>query len=394
MDPILVVGAGPVGLSLALGLIRKNIPVRVFDQRPCIARDPRATTLQPPVLEAFEDWGVLRDLQRDGRVIRDLHYWDWTRKRKLASFDYSMIDDDTPCPYRIHLDQAGISQVLVDAIEKARPGTIHWGHKAVGMEVGGDQVQLTTQTRDGHVAIHRGRWLAGADGSNSWVRRQVGARWEGPSHRETFLTVRLERDALRDLAEVAGERLAGVSYLFLRDDWAMVMDMPDHVRLLFRAGGTDAEELSRSAMEERSLELLGNAHRHLTTLGLYHVSLRMASQLVFDNVVILGDAAHSAYPVGGTAMNAGILDAHHLVWALSQEGDHDEALFRYSSARKLWAQRYLLNETRDAVKAMDAHWPWTRLVRNLSTSRLDATPAAQRTYLRKVSMLSDRTGAS
>jgi len=402
MDPILVVGAGPVGLSLALGLVRQGVEVVVVDQRPGIPRDPRATTLQPPVLEAFADWGVLRAIQRDGRVIGDLQYWDWTSHTRLAAFDYGALEADTPCPYRVHLDQAGICQVLLEAIEAAAPGTVRWGHKAVGLEVHDDHVQLTTSarvpgSRDEHVAVLRGRWLCGADGNHSWTRRQLGIGWEGPSRRETFLTARLDREALRDLAVAGGERLAGVSYLFLRDDWAMVMDMPDHVRLLFRASGDGDEEVGRQAMEERSLELLGDAHRHLHALGLYHVQLRLASQLVKGRVVLLGDAAHAAYPVGGTAMNAGIMDAHHLSWALTHDvsgSDVADSVARYDSTRRAWALRYLLGETREAVDSLDAHWPWTRLFRNVALRRLDDTPEARRAHLLRLSMLGDRTGTS
>jgi len=389
MQRVIVVGAGPVGLSLALGLVRQGVAVTVVDQRPGIPSDPRATTLQPPVLEALEDWGVLRAVQRDGRMVRDLQYWDWQARRCLARFDFEAIEGDTACPYRVHLEQAGLCRVLLDAIEAAAPGTVRFGERAIAMEVQADRVQLTTTTRDDHVAVHEGRWLCGADGLNSWVRQQAGIGWDGPGQEEVFLTARLDRAALRTLADAAGERLAGVSYLFLRDDWAMVMDLPDHVRLLFHPGGDDA--VARDAMEARGRELLGSAGHHLKALGLYHVRLRLASTLRAGPVVLLGDAAHGAYPVGGTAMNAGILDAHHLAWALTRP--EAEAVDRYDSARRTWARRFLLGATRDAVASLDAHWPWTRWFRNHATERLDATAASRRQHLLRVSLLGDRTGS-
>ncbi len=385
MDPILIVGAGPVGLSLALGLLKAGDRVVVVDQRPGIPADPRATTLQPPVLEAYERWGILPTVMERGRVVGRLQYWNWTARKRLADFDLSELADQTSCPFRVHLDQAGICQILLEEIEKLSPGTVRWGEKATSFQQHDDHVQLVTTTRDGYAGVYRGRWLCGADGHRSWVREQLGIHWEGPDEDASFLTARLDPAAFRRMGELAGEPLAGVSYLFLEDDWAMVMELPDHVRVLFHVGGDAARELDRKATRARAVALLGADEHHLRSTGHYHVRLRLASRFVEGRVVLLGDAAHAGFPVGGTAMNAGILDAEILVGALA--GDDRWDIGAYAETRRLWNRRHLLGETAKELRAMEAHWPWTRLFRDRTIAGLDDTAGSRLEHLMELSLL-------
>jgi 3-(3-hydroxy-phenyl)propionate hydroxylase len=279
--------------------------------------------------------------------------------------------------------------VLLEAIEATAPGTVRWGEKATGLEVHDDHVQLVTATRDGHVAVHRGAWLCGADGGKSWVRQQVDIAWEGPDRQESFLTARLEPAAFRALAQRAGGPLAGANYLFLDDDWAMVMELPDHVRVLFHVGD-GAAELDRKSTKERAWALLGADEHHLKSTGLYHVQLRLAERFVHQRVVLLGDAAHAGYPVGGTAMNAGILDAAVLVGAFTDP--RPGGISSYGETRRLWIRRHLLGETARELNAMEAHWPWTRMFRNRAMARLDESPGAQLAHLLQLSLMVDRIG--
>ncbi len=387
MDPIVIVGAGPVGLSLALGLLRRGVEVVVVDQRPGIPQDPRATTVQPPVLEAYESWGVLPTLLERGRVVTHLQYWDWTTRQCLADLDFDSLEGDTSCPFRVHLDQAGICEVLLGAIEATAPGTVRWGEKATGLHVHDDHVQLITTTRSGQVGVHRGRWICGADGGKSWVRQQLDIAWEGPSHQESFLTAQLDPSAFHALAERAGGPLAGVSYLFLKDDWAMVMELPHIVRVLFHVGGDASEELDRKATKARAWALLGADEHHLKSTGQYNVRLRLASQLVKGRAVLLGDAAHAGYPVGGTAMNAGILDAVSLAEALANH--NVDAVEAYGETRRRWNRHHLLGETARELNAMEAHWPWTRLYRNRTLGKLHGAPAARLAHLLQLSLMAD-----
>ncbi len=320
-------------------------------------------------------------------VVR-LQYWDWVHHRCLADFDYAQIAGDTACPFRIHIDQAGLCEVLLEAIEAAAPGTVRWGEKATSLKEEADHVQLITSTRNGQVAVHRGRWLCGADGTHSWVRHQLGVPFEGPDHEEAFLTARLDPGAFRQLSEQARQPLAGVSYLFLNDDWAMVMDLPDHVRVLFHVGGDAREELDRQATRERAIALLGANDHHLKSLGQYNVKLRLAAQLVKGRALLLGDAAHAGYPVGGTAMNAGILDAVALVDALV--ADDAGRVSAWGDARRAWSKEQLLGETARELRSMEAHWPWTRLFRNRALAHLADTPADRLAHLLQVSLLADR----
>lgn len=390
MDPVLIVGAGPVGLSLALSLVRQGVPVEILDQRTGVAQDPRATTLQPPVLECFASWGVLQAAQEAGLVVRGLQYWNWERHRRLVDLDYARIDADTSTPYRIHLSHQGICQVLIDALEAEQPGLVRWGHKAAAYVDQGTHVTITSETRDGHVSVLRGSYLVAADGVNSTVRQQLGIPFDDVGPTQSFTIAQLDRSARKQLATLGGEPLAPVCYLYLHQGWAMTMEMADHVRVLFHRSDAAVDDVGAEGMRLHAHELLGADADPSLLRGIAHYKVRprLAASLRQGRAFLVGDAAHSAYPVGGTSMNAGILDAHYLGLAIGC-GD-PSALDTYDADRRSWVQRHLLQATSDTMGQMKARWPWTRAYRSWAMTGIADTPETERQHLLRVSLLGDR----
>ncbi|MDX1379457.1 MAG: FAD-dependent monooxygenase, partial [Anaerolineales bacterium] len=98
-SPILIIGAGPVGLSLALALSRNGIPAEVFEADAELNTQIRASTFHPKTLEMFESWGVVDELIQHGYKVDRLQYWERAPRRLIADFSYDSVSKDTPYPY-------------------------------------------------------------------------------------------------------------------------------------------------------------------------------------------------------------------------------------------------------------------------------------------------------
>ena len=115
-DRVLIAGAGPVGLTAALDLARRGIPVTVLEAGDKIFDDPRAGTIHPPTLEMFAESGVTDAMLARGYIVRNYQYRD-RRTGIVADFDLGVLADDTPYPYRLMLEQHKICYILLDMLK-------------------------------------------------------------------------------------------------------------------------------------------------------------------------------------------------------------------------------------------------------------------------------------
>src|SRR6267142_4065198 len=115
--PVLIVGAGPVGLTAALNLVRRGIPVAILEAGDRIADDPRAGTIHPPTLELFATISMTDAILKRGYVVRNYQYRD-RRAGVVADFDPSILADETPYPFRLMLEQHKICGMLIERIKQ------------------------------------------------------------------------------------------------------------------------------------------------------------------------------------------------------------------------------------------------------------------------------------
>src|SRR3954454_24359547 len=114
--PVLIAGAGPVGLTAALNLVRRGIPVTVLEAGDRIFDDPRAGTIHPPTLEMFATVGVTEAMLARGYIVRNYQYRD-RQTGIVADFDLAALADDTAYPYRLMLEQHKICGILLDRLK-------------------------------------------------------------------------------------------------------------------------------------------------------------------------------------------------------------------------------------------------------------------------------------
>ncbi|MFB7239984.1 FAD-dependent oxidoreductase [Streptomyces sp. NPDC056269] len=324
-EPVAVVGAGPVGLTAALVLARTGVRVTLLESRETLATESRASTFHPSTLDLLDELGVAAALRRQGRTV-DRVQWRDLDGFVHAELDYSLLAGHTGHPYRLHVEQARLTPLLLaeltaTGLADIRFGTTvtgadHIGGGGTGGETGGGAgegagggVRLRTEDAAGRVTVTRHPYVLAADGSRSALRELAGLPGTAEEYPDYALRV-VTGTPLDEL--VPG--LAPLSYV--RDTRASfsALGMPDHWRLIFRIPrGTDrdavlAPEAVRARVEQALPGAAGKAVR-IDDAHTYRLARFLLPRYRAGRVLFAGDAAHLTSTAGGLNMNCGIHDA-------------------------------------------------------------------------------------
>ncbi|MCP5101360.1 MAG: FAD-dependent monooxygenase [Chloroflexi bacterium] len=387
--PVLIVGAGPVGLSLALALSKNGIPVELFEADKALNDEIRASTLHPPTLEMLAEWGVIEGVLTRGFKVEQLMYWERATREQIAAFDYAAIANDTPYPYRLQCPQHILTRVLKPAVEQMETAVIHMNHRFTHYTDHGTHITATFETATGTKTVN-GRYLCGADGANSTVRKQTGMTFKGITYADRFLLIGTDYDFT-----TLFPNFGPVNYIYDPQEWVIILRLPDLRRVVFRLRDDEqAEEaMAEAALHARMWRFIGqNEPFNVKTTQLYRVHQRVAETFRLGRVLLLGDAAHINNPAGGMGMNSGIHDAHALAEALTTvcTGNPDTLLDAYSQSRRTVALESIHQTTDKNYKDLAATDPNYRQRRNTNLQIAAANPTHARAYLLKASMLTDR----
>ncbi|RAX17072.1 FAD-dependent oxidoreductase [Pseudarthrobacter sp. AG30] len=348
---VLVVGAGPAGLTTALQAQAHGASVRVVDRRPHLTRPSRALMLHARALEGLRPLAVTGELlsRADTTPEARLHLGRRIVEARLGHADLP----DTAFPHLTLVRQADVEAVLWQALQE-RGVHVDWGVEFRGLGRGGVQpeggmVRAQLYRDGGGREEHDARFLAGCDGQAGTVRSITGARWEGGPYRVEAVLADLELDGPLDpgvLHVAVGS--AGLTFLFALGEgatWRMLATRPADPQpaALFGQLGPavppgEVERLVR-------VSGLGAAVRDVRWSAQVALQHRLASSFGVDPVFLAGDAAHAHSPAGGQGMNNGILDALNLGWKLgfasTAGGLLPELLSSYHQERRLAARQVL-----------------------------------------------------
>lgn len=302
---VIVVGAGPVGLTLAYGLARAGVTVTVIESQASVSTQLRASTFHPPTLDMLEPWGITAELLAQGRItptwqIR-LH-----ETGEHVTFDLSILKDDTAHPYRLQCEQAVLSRSLQARLLR-EPSARIWREAEVG-DVGQSADRAWVEVRrDRSVERIDADFVVGCDGAHSVVRKAIGSDFEGSTYPDTTLLVTTHFN-------FAGlwPDLAGVNYIWQDEGTYSLLHLPGLWRVSLHplANGPLEEEVRAERIVARLQSLFGAEHRfELQEIRPYRVHKRLASRWRAGRLFIAGDAAHLNNPKGGMGMNGGIHDA-------------------------------------------------------------------------------------
>jgi 3-(3-hydroxy-phenyl)propionate hydroxylase len=353
--PVLIAGAGPVGLTAALNLVHRGIPVTILESSDRIADDPRAGTIHPPTLELFATVGVTDAMLARGYVVRNYQYRD-RRAGLVADFDLGVLADDTSYPFRLMLEQHKICGILIELLKQYPACSLLMEHRVMQVTQHGDEVIATATTPAGEKTL-RADWMIGCDGGRSQVRKSMRVAFSGFTYEERFLVL-----STRYNFEPHGYALT--NYIADPDEWCALFKVPGHDesgiwRVVFPVEAhAQAEDIFDEASVQRRMQGFHPkaGSYDVTHRNLYEVHQRVASCYRDGRLLIAGDAAHINNPLGGMGMNFGLHDAFNLadkLAAIIKDDANDGLLDRYDRQRRTVAQEYLQRQTIENKKNIE-----------------------------------------
>jgi 3-(3-hydroxy-phenyl)propionate hydroxylase len=382
-ERVLIAGAGPVGLVAAANLVRHGIPVTVFEGGADLSTESRASTFHPPTLDMLADLDVAGPLIAQGLMAPKFQYRN-RRDGLIAQFDFGDIADQTRHPFRLQCEQSKLTRIIHDRLRGDPNFEIVFSSPISAVTQNSDSVSVTVE-RDGKSETHCYRWLIGADGARSDVRRSLDIEFEGFTWPDRYLVVSTPFDFH---SVIPG--LATVSYVADPVRWHFLLQTPTLWRVMFRVAAEESDELALLAefVEALMAELVPGIDRYeVAHTTLYRVHQRVAETFRKHRAFLIGDAAHVNNPLGGMGMNGGIHDAMNLTERLVEvwRGNKPETeLDRFEQQRRLVTKEYVERQSIQNKRNLEAA---DNEFRDL-LRRTAADPALTRDYLLKVSMIS------
>ena len=391
-DCVLIAGAGPVGMTTALALAKAGIPVKIFDTLGNIPADHRASTLHPSTLMMVEELGMTPELLRRGIESPMFQFRDRVSDRIVAEFDYRAIDDVLTYPYALQLEQHKTIEVARDIALGLDTFELIREREVIDLTQDDNGVVITVQTPDGTTETHAGRFLVGADGGRSIVRKILDIDFPGFTWEERFIIV----STYYDFEEAAGYRYR--NYVAHPDQWCAMIKVPGDQsegvwRALFPAFGDAPDEQLLS--DEWIQALFAECYPYdppydLLHRNLYSVHQRVAALFAKGRVALAGDAAHVNNPLGGMGMNSGIHDGINLAKKLTEAwhgGDHEALLARYDRQRRPMAEKYVQAQSINNKRLLQETDPDIRQERLNELYETTQDEAAHRAYLLRASLV-------
>ena len=342
--PVVVVGAGPVGLALVVDLAQSGVPVVLLDDDDRLSTGSRAICFAKRTLEIFDRLGCGEPMMRKGVG------WNTGRVffRDEQVYDFNVLAEaGHHRPAFINLQQYYVEGYLLDRARELSGIDVRWKNRVIGVAQDADGVEVAVETPDGE---HRLRcdYLVAADGARSPIRKALGHESRGQTFRDRFLIadVRME-------AEFPAERWFWFDPPFHPGQSVLLHRQPDGIWRIDFQLGWDADPVAERQPERvvpRVRALLGNdAKFELEWVSVYTFACSRMERFRDGRVLFAGDSAHGVSPFGARGANSGVQDADNLAWKLRLVLDGrapGRLLDSFASEREFAADENILNSTR------------------------------------------------
>lgn len=381
--PVVIAGAGPVGMTAAADLVRQGIPVTVLEKSPSLSLESRASTFHPPTLDMLDDLGFAEALIAEGLKAPKVQYGS-TQEGELGTFDFGAISDLTRHPFRLQAEQFKLTRIILDRLQNNPLFEIRFSTEVEGLAQDASGVSLTL----GSGETLKCDWLIGADGANSIVRRFQDIPFEGFTWAERFLVVTTSADIA-----TAREGVTSVSYWADPQRWHFLLRIIGAWRVMLPVPAEMSDDEARSpeyARTSLASVLPPDLPAPIEHVTLYRVHQRVATRFREGRTFLAGDAAHINNPLGGMGMNGGLHDALNLTARLGAviQGKAAEAeLDGYDRQRRAVTMDAIQVGTIRNKKNLEARTPEDREAFRNEIRTAVADREKTRAFLRRIAMI-------
>lgn len=326
---VLIVGAGPTGLTLANSLRKFAVPFDIIDKNHTVGVASKGLSLNVTSQELFDILGIKDQIIGEGCKIERLHLY--INGERSTTIDFNRLH---PPRFLVTQPQAITEANLNRCLEDAGI-TVKWQHRLLGIQKIKHHYQVDIERDDESILRKSYRYIIGCDGKESKVRQYIGSSFMGPDYPMSFV--------LADFVIVEPLSQTDVSYIYHNDIFFIVIPIGKSV---FRVVSVvDKDMLSKEHIGNYLTDLINDyfGRKIIVNSPLWtssaRIYLRQADTLYRDRVFICGDSAHLVSPIGGTGMNMGIQDAFNLAYKIAYvyHGFSDERIFETFNEERLFA---------------------------------------------------------
>jgi 2-polyprenyl-6-methoxyphenol hydroxylase-like FAD-dependent oxidoreductase len=339
---VLIAGAGPTGLVLALWLTKLGVKVRIIDKTAEPGTTSRALAVQARTLELYRQLDLTDAVMAKGHKVPAVNLW--TRGKQAAHLVFETVGSGmTPYPFLEIFPQDQHERLLIERLQ-ALGVVVERQTELIRFADENDRVVVRLRGPDGVEVDSEAAYLAGCDGARSIVRETIGADFPGGTYRQLFYVADVE---------AAGPALNGELHVDLDEaDFLAVFPLAGEGRARLIGTVRDeradrADTLTFEDVSERAIDHLKVQIKKVNWFSTYHVHHRVAQHFRKGRAFLLGDAAHIHSPAGGQGMNTGIGDAINLAWKLAAvvAGRADDRLLDTYEAERIGFARKLVATT-------------------------------------------------
>lgn len=358
MIPVLIVGAGPTGLVLALWLTKMGVPVRIIDRAKTPGTTSRALVIHARTLEFYRQLGLDQAVLEKGFLFPSINLWV-EHEHKATAEIFEMGVGETPYPYLVIFPQDQHEDLLITELKNLGV-EVEREKELLSLHENAEGIRAILKDKDGTAEAVIAQYVAGCDGASSTVRHEMDVKFEGLTYPGSFYVADVEG---------SGSIFNGELHVSLdQSEFLAVFPLKAKGTARFIGVVRDQDrdrEISWQDVNYRVIDELGAKVTKINWFSSYKVHHRVAEKFCKGRVFILGDASHIHSPVGGQGMNTGIGDAVNLAWKLAEVINGKatiELLETYESERIEFAKN-LVHTTDLAFQFISSPGKWAQFVR-------------------------------
>jgi len=371
--PVLIVGAGPVGLTMACELKRHGIDCRLLDQKAEPTQTSNAIGIHARSLEMMEDMGLVDEVLAQGLKIKGMHLYS-TDLKLLISAQFSTLE--SKYAFALDLPQSKTEAILTKQLQQYG-ADVEREMKVTALAQKENSVAITVEHSDGHHETISARYLVAADGYHSTVRDLIDMPYRGDDMKQEFIMID---------APLTWDYANDDFHIFYHEDGpAVFFPMVDSCRTIIEVSSDPDFDANKPLSRDTFQKLLKTRWSFNFTLGEarwishFFIHERIADHYRKDRIFLVGDAAHAHSPAGGQGMNTGMQDAYNLAWKLASVISHTlpkTILDTYEAERHPIAET-VIDTAGKMTQIATVRSPILRIIRDFALRGLDKLPKLQ-----------------